>query len=492
MQQRITRTLMFAIAALMPCLPHLVEQHHGYGAILPLLCYGPLLLFLVRLNPEQAFVLGGLHGIFLVFFASGWVWSYPDLPHSVAITASIISGLVLGVSCLTAALLARLISNQPLIRLLLCSTVFVLFEYLRSFSHHFFLPLGSLGQGAAYPMFLPVAGWLGASGYSLLFLMLSASCYLCLMPDLLPSKNSRQIRSVACVFILLGSLLIIAGQIDKSKSEHQPMAALGDEILCAASDLERRYRSHHGYLDSQQIKKIANEARAALNCSLLILPEYTSLASREAPIVPLRRDGESTLVIAGVMLGERVENRQLFTPDHVTNSSCILDLSRDYPRCFEKSDKLYLAPFVESTLFHDLPPLLPLGGWLSNQLVGDTNLTRIEERRQSLSVPGFGNLAVITCLELFIPDLSSKIMAKNQRLKLIIAPTDLSAFARSPIILSQYQRAAALQAATSGLPLLFVSTEAVELYSQAGKAIQAHASQRQISAWIPKNQGLIQ
>ena len=491
MGQQITQALVIAIAALLPCLPHLVDHNHGYGALLPLLCYGPLLLCLTRLGPKQAFALGALHGIFLVFFASGWVWSYPDLPPSVAMTASLISGLVLGASCLTAALTARLISNQPLVRLLLCAAVFVLFEYLRSFSHHLFLPLGSLGQGAAYPVFLPVAGWLGASGYSLLFLLLSAACYLCFAPALLPSQHPRQIRIAACGYLLLSTLLIIAGQLSQSKSEQLAIAALGDETFCAASDLERRSRAHNGYLDSQQINKIAKEASKALDCSLLILPEYTSLASRKTPTAPLRRDGESPLVIAGVMLGEKVENRQLFTPDHVTNSSCILDLSRDYPSCLEKSDKHYLAPFVESTLFHDLPALLPLGGWLTKQLVGDTNLARIEDRRQSLSVPGLGNLGVITCLELFIPDLSSKIMEKNQRLKLIIAPTDLSAFARSQIILSQYQRAAALQAATSGLPLLFVSTETVELYSQGGKAVPAHARQHETSAWFPQNQGAI-
>jgi apolipoprotein N-acyltransferase len=473
------------IIALLPCLPHLINHQSFYGPIMPLLCYGPFILYLCRLEPKQAFGLGALHGLFLVIFASGWVWTYPDLSLIVALLASFISALVLGASCFAAVSVASLTKKHAFVRIFIASAVFVFCEYLRSFSHHLFLPLGSMGQGAAYPVFLPMADWLGATGYSFVFLTLSAAIYTSIAPGLVGFEQEKKNRKMALIYILSVIFVIAAGHIDNRHAEQTTLKLLGNEVLCAASDNERRSRAHNGYFDSHQINQIVSSGMEDFDCSLFIFPEYTSLASRKSLDDHKHQKDTRPFVIAGVMLGEKVENRQLITPDHVTNSTCILELTGDFPYCLDKSDKRYLAPFVESTLFHDLPVMRQFGSWLTQSLMGDTNLARIEQHQQTLSIPGFGKLGVITCLELFIPGLSSSFDDKvSEPIKLIIAPTDLSAFGESKIILSQYQRAAALQAATAEVPLLFVSTEAVELYSSAGKAISAQAHMQQISAWF--------
>ena len=289
---------------------------------------------------------------------------------------------------------------------------------------------------------------------------------------------SSSLLAVLCCALLLGHLLSIQKNIE--------LAYLEDgNTLCAVSDVQRRGRTNNGYIDQHQLLQTIKDAEETFNCNTIVFPEYTAIAVKEAPEEASFFNTPSSVVIAGVMMGDKVVDNSLHVDRFSTNSTCLIGQFFPEIRCAEKTDKQYLAPFAESNLFHQSELLSGFGKSLSKWLGIESNSATTMTAHSSLPLSRDGDyrVGVITCLELFIPDLSRTIVSQDIDVDLIIAPTDLSAFASSKIILSQYKRAAALQAASSKKYLLFTSTEDVTLYSPWGNGIPHKPKSGEIYSW---------
>ena len=483
------KLLLISGAALLTAIPQLAQGDFWLNPFLPLFCYGPFLFFLIKQDKRGAFLLGALQGAFMVLIASNWVWSYPDLPKTVVLVAVFVAAFAIGSGTFLACIIRDKVSLPAIAIPFIYALVIVIFEYIRSISPHLFLPLGSVAQSAAYPIFLPLASWFGTGGFSFLVLCVNIAVCLFAFPSVISDTiQTREIKrnriisgsllAVLCCALLLGHLLSMQKKIELAYLEE-------GNTLCAVSDIKRRGRANNGYLDQHQLLQTIQDAEKKLSCNTVVFPEYSAVAVKEAPEEASLSKTPSSAVIAGVMMGDKVIDNSLHVDRFSTNSTCLIGQFFPEIRCAEKTDKQYLAPFAESNLFHKSELLSGFGKSLSKWLGIESNSATTMTAHSSLPLSRDGDyrVGVITCLELFIPDRSRTIVSQDIDVDLIIAPTDLSAFASSKTILSQYKRAAALQAASAKKYLLFTSTEDVTLYSPWGNSIPHKQKSGEIYSW---------
>lgn len=470
--------LLYVLVALLPAFPYALIWVAGrdIAAILTLMCYAPLVHLLGRrghrLGLRGIVVLATVHSMALTFIAAGWVWSFRDLspiiPFCVALIASPYLSAIFAIARFTATNFFSVLIAPFLVAAILAGS-----ETLRAISPDLFMPLGVSAFGAATPVLLPISGIGGIPLLSLFVLSVNAALSL-----FLAAHHRAAFLSLGALVVLLVAATVVA---PPPASEDQKVSALIETgTLCAYSDKQRRDLPGSGYTAQNDIMALV-DAASAEGCRLIVFPEVTSIALRGA-VDPAEPHGPETVM--GVRIADGIEGDSPLIETNSTNSVCAVEFEEGAILCRERVDKRYLTPFVETQLFHRLPTLRPFGAWLTNAVTGSGNLDTVERAGTVLGLKNGSRIGVAVCLELFIPLQQPRDSEGiHTDVPLIVAPTDHSFFPPWAWMRTVKRRAAGLQAAATGTPVLVVSTEDVAFMASDGRAIAPETVKGDLHVW---------
>ncbi|AXT44585.1 hypothetical protein D1821_19060 (plasmid) [Phaeobacter inhibens] len=457
-------------------------------AVVALIASVPLLLVLNRFILSRqylaAFLFGALHGAILAIGSAWWVWTFRDLPPSIPFFAAFVASFWFACLFTGAAILGNLVERaapvtvRNLLKFSILAMFLTGFEVLRSTSPDFFMPLGTLALAGAAPFLLPLSA-VGGMPLLGLFVWLCNS-----LAAVMFLKAASDKTVVAGATGLLGALLV-SHMISETPKPEDQRQTISDELgtVCAYQDTARRDREDGDYLSQEALALWVQRAADTNRCDVLIFPEVSTVVARSERTT-LSASQWPIDVLAGVRTVDRIEDQAAFVHTYSTNSLCRLQPGPNGLVCLDRIDKRFLAPFIETQLFHRVGALQGLGLFLTRLMTGDGNTDTTKTNSTTMDLSSGASVGVLVCLEVFM-QMQKPRDSKGRPLdvSLIVVPTDHSYFPPLGSMRALMRQAASAQAAVTGTPVLVVSTEEIALVASNGSILMPSAVEGELYIW---------
>jgi apolipoprotein N-acyltransferase len=454
-------------AAALPTLPHLVIASPPAGALLGVVCYVPMLVFLAQSQRSvvPAVALGAAHGALLAGAAGWWTFTLKALPIAVPIIAVLASSLYYALTLGATTVAVRLIVGDGVLRQLGRLGIGVILlagaELGRSVSAEATLPLGTLYLALSAPPFLPLA-YFGIACLSVFAFALNGAVASLLFPAL------RRIALLALA--LLGCVLTAVNLFARGQSGTGLPAGL---TLCAYRDTARRQLGESPYMTALVLETKVISARTA-GCDIVAFPELTAAIELDAAPPLARTDSiaRPPAIILGARLATEIKDRRPLLGDGSANSVCLATVGGERIGCLQRVDKRFLIPFVEANVFHRVPALRGLGSRLTEAVMGVANPTEASPGPTVLEVQPGLKIGILNCVEIFLPLYRQRDgVGRPLQPNLVVAVADHSGFLPARTVRTLGRDAARLQSVAARTPLLYVSTEDAALFTLTGVVV---------------------